>query len=121
MPLDSAAHQAATNNGVSNGHQMNNIQNNPKNSQIPNTTVNGESNNNNIDQHQNGVNGSTTKKPTAQWTPQSHGTEIDDLSSFFNSMEKTTRKFNAHLKIKVKRMISDIIYDAEEQWLNTQT
>lgn len=44
--------------------------------------------------------------------------EPDDLTSFFKSMEQTCRKFNGFLQLKVKRMISDIIYDAEESWLN---
>lgn len=102
-------------NGISNGH-LNNGQNSPK---VPRPTTNGENNNtnNNGEQHQNGVNGSTTEKAM----PQPYADEIDDLTSFYKSMEKTTRKFNARLQVKVKRMISDIIYDAEEQWLNTQT
>lgn len=43
--------------------------------------------------------------------------EADDLTSFFKNMEQTARKFNGLLQVKIKRMISDIIYDAEEQWL----
>lgn len=41
----------------------------------------------------------------------------NDLMCFFKNMEQTTRKFPPLLIIKVKRMISDIVYDAEEGWL----
>lgn len=47
------------------------------------------------------------------------GSETDDLTSFFKNMEQTARKFNPRLQVKIKRMISDIIYDAEEQWLTS--
>lgn len=62
------------------------------------------------------------EKP-AGWTPQPtiYGNDENDLTSFFKNMEHTARKFNARLQLKVKRMISDIIYDAEEQWINTST
>lgn len=43
--------------------------------------------------------------------------EADDLTTFFKNMEQTARKFNGLLQVKIKRMVSDIIYDAEEQWL----
>lgn len=46
--------------------------------------------------------------------------ESDDLTVFFKNMEQTARKFDGLLRVKIKRMISDIIYDAEEQWLNRQ-
>lgn len=46
--------------------------------------------------------------------------ESDDLTVFFKNMEQTARKFDGLLQVKIKRMISDIIYDAEEQWLNRQ-
>lgn len=80
----------------------------------------------NNESHQNCVNGSAVnendeKISTPQRTmPQANGGETDDLTSFFHNMEHISRKFNARLQIKIKRMISDIIYDAEEQWLNTQ-
>lgn len=46
--------------------------------------------------------------------------ESDDLVSFFKSMEKTTRKLTPDLRLKVKRMVSDIVFDAEERWLRDQ-
>lgn len=45
--------------------------------------------------------------------------ESDDLTVFFKNMEQTTRKFDGLTQVKIKRMISDIIYDAEENWLKT--
>lgn len=44
--------------------------------------------------------------------------ESDDLTVFFKNMEQTARKFDGLTQVKIKRMISDIIYDAEENWLN---
>lgn len=44
----------------------------------------------------------------------------DELTTFFKNMEQTTRKFGPQLQVKVKRMISDIIYDAEDTWLGEQ-
>lgn len=82
----------------------------------PTTNAENNNNNNSAELYQNGVSGSTAEKAMPQWTP--YGGDVDDLTSFFKSMEQTTRKFNARLQVKVKRMISDIIYDAEEQWLN---
>lgn len=46
--------------------------------------------------------------------------EKDGLDSFFTSMEKTTRKLTPELQLKVKRMVSDIVFDAEERWLRDQ-
>lgn len=46
--------------------------------------------------------------------------ENDGLDSFFASMEKTTRKLTPDLQLKVKRMVSDIVFDAEERWLRDQ-
>ncbi|XP_055317666.1 uncharacterized protein LOC129576488 [Sitodiplosis mosellana] len=115
---ESTANLSAASNGVSNGHY--NAVHSPKLLQFAKPAVISE-NSNNGESKPNVVNGSATEKLMAQWTPQSNGGEVDDLTSFFQSMEHTARKFNARLKVKVKRMISDIIYDAEEQWLNTQT
>lgn len=53
-----------------------------------------------------------------------HSDEEDDkkdgLDSFFASMEKITRKLTPNLQLKVKRMVSDIVFDAEERWLRDQ-
>lgn len=45
----------------------------------------------------------------------------DELSSFFNSMEEATRKLPTHLQRKVKRSISTLVYDAEEENENENT
>lgn len=39
----------------------------------------------------------------------------DELSCFFDSMEATTRKLPKHLQLKLKRGISNLVYDAEEE------
>lgn len=80
--------------------------------------------NHNVDAYQNGhpqQNVQAAEKSTPSHVAHSLGAEnSDDLTLFFRSMEQTARKFSARLQVKVKRMISDIIYDAEDQWLSTQ-
>lgn len=46
--------------------------------------------------------------------------EKDGLNSFFACMERTTRKLTPDLQLKVKRMVSDIVFDEEERWLRDQ-
>lgn len=109
VPQDATNHA----NAVSNGHSSkSHPQITPNSSRLLKSSANDESIIN-IDQYQNGVNGSTAEKPQS-----SYGGKEDDLTSFYRNMEHTTRKFDARLQVKVKRMISDIIYDAEEQWIN---
>ncbi|XP_031620973.1 uncharacterized protein LOC116339308 [Contarinia nasturtii] len=67
--------------------------------------------------------GQSAEMPMSPWAQPSYtnNNDVDDLNTFFRNMEQTARKFNARLQVKVKRMISDIIYDAEEQWINTNS
>lgn len=41
----------------------------------------------------------------------------DELTTFFRSMEQTARKLPKHLQLKVKRGVSDVLYNAEEEHL----
>lgn len=40
---------------------------------------------------------------------------VDELHSFFRSMEESTRKLPSHLQRKIKRGLSTMVYDAEEE------
>lgn len=44
-----------------------------------------------------------------------HATQKDDLSSFFASMEGATRKLPRYLQIQIKRGLSALVFDAEEE------
>lgn len=76
--------------------------------------------NHNVESYSTKQNGHGTEKSMSYASQQFGAEPADDLTSFFKNMEQTTRKFSARLQVKVKRMISDIIYDAEDQWLNSQ-
>lgn len=119
VPQDSSGLLAVAGNGISDGHYD---IHSPKFLHFANSTMVATGCDEQLQNGANGaaVNGSDEKRSTPQRSvPKANGGETDDLTSFFQSMEHTARKFNARLQIKVKRMISDIIYDAEEQWLNT--
>lgn len=44
-----------------------------------------------------------------------HASQKDDLSSFFASMEGATRKLPRYLQIQIKRGLSSLVFDAEEE------